>query len=567
MTVQQTGASSHIVEGWHDIDWKAAYRNVRRLQARIVKATKEGRWGKVKALQRLLTHSFSGKALAVKRVTENQGGATPGVDQITWDTPEKKAAAINALKQKGYQPQPLRRIYIPKRNGRKRPLGIPCMKCRAMQALHLLALDPIAETMADPHSYGFRVERSCADAMERCFTLLSRKTSPQWILEGDIKGCFDAISHEWLLSHIPMDKTILKKWLRAGFIDKHILYPTDAGTPQGGICSPVLANLTLDGLERMLDDLSHQASRKGNKAKIHLIRYADDFLISGNSKELLEQEVKPAVEAFMRERGLELSAEKTVITHIEDGFNFLGQQVRRYNGTLLIKPSKESVQGLLEKIRAILKENKQTSAGNLIVEMNPVIRGWALYHRHVASKETFSKVDAAIFTMLWQWAKRRHPNKGRRWVKEKYFHVIGKRHWVFTGEVENKKGETLSVHLYQAAKTSIRRHRLIRGDANPYDPVWEAYFDERIGLKWHQSWLKRRKLIALWQRQEGKCPICDQKITKETGWHVHHILYRVYGGTDEPSNLLLLHPNCHRQMHSRTMKVTKLDAEKCLGEA
>ncbi len=193
MTVEKTGAASHeMVEGWHDIDWKATNRNVRRLQARIVKATKEGRWGKVKALQRLLTHSFSGKAMAVRRVTENDGGATPGVDKVIWDTPEKKAAAVATLKQRGYHPQPLRRIYIPKRSGKKRPLGIPCMRCRAMQALYLLALDPIAETLADHQSYGFRKERSMADAMEKCFLIFSRKHSPQWVLEGDIKGCFDA---------------------------------------------------------------------------------------------------------------------------------------------------------------------------------------------------------------------------------------------------------------------------------------------------------------------------------------------------------------------------------------
>ena len=567
MTVEQTGASSHLVEGWHDIDWKAAHRSVRRLQARIVKATQEGKWGKVKALQHLLTRSFSGKALAVKRVTENQGGATPGVDKVIWDTPEKKAAAILTLRQRGYRPQPLRRVSIPKRNGKKRPLSIPAMKCRAMQALYLLALDPVAETTADPHSYGFRSERGCADAIARCFLLFSQKTSPQWVLEGDIKGCFDAISHSWLLEHIPMEKAVLKKWLKAGFMQQNVFFPTEAGTPQGGICSPVLANLTLDGLEQAIENINLLLARKGPKAKVHLTRYADDFVLSGASQEVLEHEVKPVVVAFLQERGLELSAEKTLITRLEDGFDFLGQNVRTYRGKLLIKPSKESVQTLLGKIRTILKENKQATAGGLIVQLNPIIRGWALYHRHVVSKETFSSVDHAIFGMLWQWAKRRHPNKGRRWVKAKYFQADARRQWVFSGEVEGKQGETLTVHLTQAAKTTIRRHPLIRGEANPYDPVWEAYFDERMGLKWQQSWLKRRKLIALWREQEGKCPVCDQKITKESGWHVHHILQRVYGGTDHLSNLLLLHPNCHRQVHHQKLSITKPGMEPCLGEA
>jgi len=236
--VSPAGASFHGVTDWHAIDWESATHNVRRLQARIVKATKEKRWGKVKALQRLLTHSFSGKALAVRRVTENQGKNTPGVDRIIWNTPHKKINAIYSLRQRDYHPQPLRRIYIPKQNGTKRPLGIPVMKCRSMQALYLLALDPVAETTADPNSYGFRPGRSTADAIEQCFKVLGKRASPLWILEGDIKGCFDAISHEWLLAHIPMEKAILKKWLKAGYMEQHILYPTEAGTPQGGISTP-----------------------------------------------------------------------------------------------------------------------------------------------------------------------------------------------------------------------------------------------------------------------------------------------------------------------------------------
>ncbi len=446
-------------------------------------------------------------------------------------------------------------------------MKMPCVRCRAMQALYLLALDPIAETLADHHSYGFRKERSPADAMKKCFSLFSRQTSPQWVLEGDIKGCFDAISHEWLLTHIPMEKAILEKWLKAGFMEHHVRFPTEAGTPQGGICSPVLANMTLDGLERVLDEAIRPTTRKGRKAKIHLIRYADDFLISGDSKEVLEQEIKPVVEAFLRERGLELSPEKTVITHIENGFNFLGQNVRKYNGTLLIKPSKQNVAEFLADVRAVVKDNKQTQPGPLIVKLNLMIRGWANYHRHMASKETFTKVDSAIFQLLWQWAKRRHPHKGRRWIKEKYFQIHGQQGWVFTGEVAGKKGETMTVRLRKAAQTPIRRHRLIQGGANPYDPAWEGYFDERIGAKWHEHWLKRRKLIVLWREQEGKCPVCNQKITKESGWRLYHLLSRVYGGTDTMSNLLILHPYCHERVHYQKLKVTKPGTEKCLGEA
>src|SRR6266699_3332695 len=239
------GATADMPLAWHQINWRQAERNVRRLQARIAQATQAGKWGKVKALQRLLTHSLSGKALAVRRVTENTGKRTPGVDGETWKTPEQKIVAIDSLHQRGYHPRPLRRVYIPKSNGAQRPLSIPTMRDRAMQALYLLALDPVAETLADPNSYGFRTARGASDAIEACFIALCRNDRAEWILEGDIRSCFDRISHEWLLAHIPLEKTILRKWLKAGFIDKYVLHATEEGTPQGGICSPVLANLTL----------------------------------------------------------------------------------------------------------------------------------------------------------------------------------------------------------------------------------------------------------------------------------------------------------------------------------
>jgi RNA-directed DNA polymerase len=231
---------------WHTINWQKVPRTVRRLQARIVKATKEGKGRKVKALQRLLTHSFSSKVLAVRRVTENQGRKTPGVDRVVWDSPEKKAAAVLTLQHKGYQPQPLRRVYIPKGNDKtkKRPLGIPPMGDRAMQAIHLLALDPVGETLADRNSYGFRQGRNPADAIEQCFNVLVKNHAASWILEGDIQSCFDKISHDWLLDHIPMDKAILRKWLKAGYVDKQAFYKTEEGTPQGGIMTPWTQKIT-----------------------------------------------------------------------------------------------------------------------------------------------------------------------------------------------------------------------------------------------------------------------------------------------------------------------------------
>lgn len=329
MNVEQSMCAASGPEAqWVQIDWAQCELKVRRLQERIVKATQEGRHGKVKALQWLLTHSFHGRALAVKRVTHNQGKNTPGVDGAIWSTPASRYKAIDTLRRRGYQPQPLRRVYIPKSNGKLRPLGIPTMKDRAMQALYLLALLPVAETTADPNSYGFRPKRSTADAIEQCFTVLARKIGPQWVLEGDIRGCFDNISHAWMLTHIPTDKEVLKKWLKAGFMENRTLFPTEAGTPQGGIISPTLANLTLDGLERLLKETFRKKVIRGQcyRPKVNFVRYADDFIITGRSKELLEDEVKPLVEQFMSARGLQLSPEKNLHHAYRTGLRLPGAE-------------------------------------------------------------------------------------------------------------------------------------------------------------------------------------------------------------------------------------------------
>jgi len=484
-----TSACASSGVAWETIPWEKTQRQVRRLQARIVKATQAGRHNKVKALQWLLTHSFSGKALAVKRVTENKGKNTPGVDGVTWNTPQEKSNAILSMTQRGYSPLALRRVLIPKKNNRTRPLGIPAMKCRAMQALHLLALEPIAETLADQNSYGFRPARSTMDAGEQCFAVLAQKRSAQWVLEADIQGCFDKISHDWMIANIPTDKVILKKWLKAGYVFQHKLFPTESGTPQGGIISPVLANMTLDGLNARLAEKFPHASRRG--LKMNMVRYADDFIVTGYSKEWLEFEIKPIIVEFLAERGLVLSPEKTQITYIEEGFDFLGWNFRKYDGKLLIKPSKANVKTLIEKVSRIIKANKAAKQIDLITLLNPILRGWANYHRHVVAKKIFSWVDHRIWAMLWCWAVRRHPNKGTRWVKDKYFKSKGSRNWVFAASERDKDGKPREVVLRNVSDTPIKRHIKIRAKANPHDPQWRAYFKSRKGNKMAKYGRKR----------------------------------------------------------------------------
>ncbi len=289
-------ASSRLPNSWHAIDWHRVEQQVRTTQMRIAKATQAGDWRRVKALQRSLVRSFTARALAVRRVTENQGKRTAGVDRKLWDTPAAKWSAVSELKQqRGYRPQPLRRVYIPKANGKERPLGIPTMTDRAQQALHLLSLEPVVESQSDPNSYGFRRNRCTADAMSQLFATMSQKASAAWVLEADIEGCFDHINHEWLVNHVRMDRNIVHKWLKAGVVYKGQLTATEAGTPQGGVISPTLMNVALNGLETGLT--AHLRARfgakKASKLKVNVVRYADDFVITGESKDLLETEVRP----------------------------------------------------------------------------------------------------------------------------------------------------------------------------------------------------------------------------------------------------------------------------------
>ncbi len=498
-----TGASSAPELTWAAINWQQVRFEVKRLQLRIAKAVRGKRHGKVRALQWLLTHSFSAKLLAVKRVAENSGAKTPGVDGVLWKTPEKKIQAVKSLQRRGYQPLPLRRIYIPKTQGR-RPLSIPSLIDRSMQALHLLSLEPAAEMMADKNAYGFRPKRSTADAIEQCFNSLARKVSPPWILEGDIRACFDNLSAKWLVDHIPMDKALLNKWLTAGYVEEKTLHPTLEGVSQGSPTSPAILVIALSGLEKAIKSA---ASRRD---KVNVISYADDFVITGASKEILEDKVMPIVATFLKERGLELSPQKTKITHVDDGFDFLGFNVRKYKGKLLIKPSKKNVKSFLDEIRGLIKSNPTAKTENLILQLNPKIRGWANYFCHVVAKETFNYVDYCIFKTIIRWVKRRHPGKAAVWRCKKYFRSQGLQHWIFSAAVRDEEGNTSFVDLLKASNIPIRRHVKIRAEATPYDPQFKEYFLKR-------KWLRVRKETKINQKGEPLNFNSSREVKRTTG--------------------------------------------------
>jgi len=449
---------------WNNIPWKYVIRRVSKLQSRITKATIEGNLNLVKKLQYLLSQSFAAKLLAVRQVTSNKGKRTSGVDKQLWRTPPSKMKAALTLTTKNYKAKPLKRTYIAKKGkNKKRPLGIPTMYDRAMQALHAMSLDPVAEATADKASFGFRKKRGLRDAEAHIFRCLNRPTSAQWVLEGDIKGCFDNINHQWLMENIPMDKKILKQFLKAGFIYKRKLFPTERGTPQGGIVSPIMANMTLDGIEGLLRSRYWKSKQgtihsRNNKNHVNYTRYADDFIITAQAKETL-LEIKELLSEHLRERGLYLSEEKTLITHIDDGFDFLGWTFRRFKGKLITKPSKSSFKRITDKLKAIVGYYLASSQSRLIRSLNPVITGWSNNHRTVHAKETYAKLDHALFWMLWAWALHRHPNKSKRWIKDRYWKTERNRTWLFSDG---------HITLKLATDTKIIRHRLIKFDANPY---------------------------------------------------------------------------------------------------
>ncbi len=552
------------LQQWSDINWKAVKKRVRNLRQRIYRATQNQEWNKVKSLMKLLLRSYSNLLLSIRRVTqENQGKKTSGVDGQVVETSAQRVKLAQEMER--YHPwkiKPVRRIYIPKINGKKRPLGIPTIKDRVAQAIVKNALEPSWEALFEAMSFGFRPGRSCHDALYQTY-IRTKKGADEWILEADISGAFDSICHEFLLNKIGQipGRELIKQWLKAGYVEQEIFHATASGTPQGGTISPLLANIALDGLETLLmQQIKYLCytnktgySYKKKATRYGYVRYADDLLITATSKEELEA-IKPVVENWLKERGLELNQEKTQIRHISEGFNFLGVNTRRYGAKTIQKPQKDKVLQKLREIKEWLRKNKTAKPENVIRHLNPILRGFANYYQTVCSKKVFSYMNSKIREALWLWAKRRHPNKGRKWIMGKYFTETPGSKWVFSARIQGRRGEPQTLYLYQISKKPITRHIKVKGTASPDDPALVNYWEKR-NTHWGKSyWEKHSIYYKVAQQQKWICPVCLEHLFNGEELETHHKQKVADGGNDLAQNLIHLHKACHRHLHSGKQK-------------
>ena len=536
-------------EAWQSIDWKTCQTHVGRLQRSIAVAMKYGNYSKVHKLRRILYKSKAWNLICTRRVTQdNQGKKTAGVDKVKSLTPSQRYELVVKMKD-GIERKwsPVRQVEIAKKNGKIRTLGIPTIKDRIYQAKLKGIIEPCYETIAEPNSYGFRPMRSTKDAIEQIFNAVKHKKQA-WILEGDLKGFFDNIKTEAITTNqvIKNDKEIINtvnNLVKSGAMTvKEEMIETEIGTPQGGVISPLLANIAFTGMETMIEKwVWDNRKRTGQKTRsvkpVQVIVYADDFIVIAKEKWIVE-ELKEVIGTWcMDKMGVELSVEKTHITDIYDGFDFLGCNIRKYktsntNSKTLIKPSKESIKSIKAKIKDICKSNCGVSQETLIRKLNPVIRGWANCHSGNVAKEVFGAINKYMFERLWKWAIRRHDNKGKVWIKEKYWHRVGNRNWVF---------KTQEYELYNMTNTKIVRHIKIKGKHHVFDGQTD-YWNKRMLM--NKNGKKTRKEICL-VKQKFKCNYCKETIKHDSIMELDHIIPKSCGGNEQSTNLQVLHRHCH----------------------